>query len=89
MALDRTHVKVHRCAGGRKRGASEQAIGVTKGGRNSNLHALWISYADRGVIISEARQRRRLHVGSECVSLTVGIRKPLGDKAYNSDPFRE
>jgi transposase len=40
VALDSTHVKAHRGAGGGKGGASEQAIGVTKGGRNSKLHAL-------------------------------------------------
>ena len=40
MALDSTHVKAHRCAGGGKGGASEQAIGITKGGRNSKIHGL-------------------------------------------------
>jgi hypothetical protein len=28
-------------------------------------------------------------VGPECVSLIAGIKKLLGDKAYDSDPFRE
>jgi hypothetical protein len=28
-------------------------------------------------------------VGPECVSLMAGIKKLLGDKAYDSDSFRE
>ena len=28
-------------------------------------------------------------VGPECVSLITGIKKLLGDKAYDSDPFRK
>ena len=38
VALDSSHVKIHRCASGGK-GAQTQAIGVTKGGRNSKIHA--------------------------------------------------
>jgi hypothetical protein len=46
-----TDVKAYRFASGGKRRASEQAIGVTKGGRNTKLHALVDNYGDRGLII--------------------------------------
>jgi hypothetical protein len=46
VALDSPHVKAHRCAVAEK-GASEQAIGVTKGGRNSFMRLL-IDYAGGG-----------------------------------------
>ncbi len=37
-ALDSSHVKAHRCAS--EKGAEIQAIGLTKGGRNSKTHAI-------------------------------------------------
>ena len=40
VAIDSSHVKIHRCATGGKRGAETQAIGVTKGGRNSKIQAI-------------------------------------------------
>jgi hypothetical protein len=90
VALDSTHIKAHRCARRRKRGASEQAIGVTKGGRNSKLHALVDKLCRPWVIILMPRQRCRLQggaVGPECVSLIAGIKKLLGDKAYDNNLF--
>ncbi len=38
--IDSTHIKAHRSAGGGKRGAYLQAIGQSRGGRTSKLHAL-------------------------------------------------
>jgi transposase len=73
----------------RKRGASEQAIGVTKGGRNSKLHALVDKLCRPWVIILTPGNVADCTVGPECVSLIAGIKKLLGDKAYDSDPFRE
>ena len=40
VLLDSTSMKVHRCATGGKRGQRSQAIGVSRGGRNTKLHAL-------------------------------------------------
>jgi transposase len=72
-----------------KRGASEQAIGVTKGGRNSKLHALVDKLCRPWVIILTPGNVADCTVGPECVSLIAGIKKLLGDKAYDSDPFRK
>jgi transposase len=73
----------------RKRGASEQAIGVTKGGRNSKLHALVDKLCRPWVIILTPGNIADCMVGPECASLRAGIKKLLGDKAYDSDSFRE
>jgi transposase len=73
----------------RKRGASEQAIGITKGGRNSKLHALVDKLCRPWVIILTPGNVADCTVGPECVSLMAGIKKLLGDKAYDSDSFRK
>ena len=73
----------------RKRGASEQAIGITKGGRNSKLHALVDKLCRPWVIILTPGNVADCTVGPQCVSLIAGIKKLLGDKAYDSDPFRK
>src|SRR4029077_4619534 len=73
----------------RKRGASEQAIGVTKGGRNSKLHALVDKLCRPWVIILTPGNVADCTVGPQCVSLIASIKKLLGDKAYDSDPFRK
>jgi hypothetical protein len=38
--LDSSHVKAHRSAAGEKRGERAQAIGRSRGGRSSKIHAL-------------------------------------------------
>ena len=73
----------------RKRGASEQAIGVTRGGRNSKIHALVDKLCRPWVIILTPGNVADCTVGPECVSLMAGIKKLLGDKAYDSDKFRK
>lgn len=40
VLLDSTHVKTHRCAAGGKGGSEPQAIGRSRGGRTTKLHAL-------------------------------------------------
>ena len=73
----------------RKRGASEQAIGVTKGGRNSKLHALVDKLCRPWVIILTPGNVADCTVGPECVSMIAGIEELIGDKAYDSNSFRK
>ena len=89
MALDSTHVKAHRCAGGGKGGASEQAIGITKGGRNSKIHGLVDKLCRPWVLILTPGNTADCTVGPACVSLLDGIAELLGDKAYDSNSFRK
>jgi transposase len=87
--LDSTHVKAHRCAGGGKGGPRNRRSASLRG-RNSKLHALvdrlcqsWVIILTLGNNIADCT------VGPECVSMMASIKKLLGDKAYDSDAFRE
>jgi transposase len=73
----------------RKRGASEQAIGITRGGRNSKLHALVDKLCRPWVIILTPGNVADCTVGPECVNMIAGVKELLGDKAYDSDDFRK
>jgi len=65
VALDSTHVKAHQLCWRRKKGAPEQAIGVTKGGR-SKLHALVDKLCRPWVIILTPGNVADCTVGPEC-----------------------
>ena len=73
----------------RKRGASEQAIGVTKGGRNSKIHGLVDKSCRPWVLILTPGNTADCTVAPACVGLLDGIRELLGDKAYDSNKFRK
>jgi transposase len=73
----------------RKRGASEQAIGVTRGGRNSKVHAIVDKLCRPWVIILTPGNVADCTVGPECVNMIAGVKVLLGDKAYDSDEFRK
>src|SRR6187200_2693927 len=87
MALDSTHVKAHRCAGGGKGGASEQAIGITKGGRNSKIHGLVDKLCRPWVLILTPGNTADCTVGPACVSLLDGIAELL--RARCDSPRRD
>ena len=88
VALDSTHVKVHRCASGGK-GASEQAIGPTKGGRNSNIHARVDKSCRPWAIILTPGNVADCTMGPACVGMIDGITKLGGDKGCDSNSFRK
>src|SRR5207247_2328955 len=73
----------------RKRGASEQTIGITKGGRNSKIHGLVDKLCRPWVLILTPGNTADCTVGPACVSLLDGIAELLGDKAYDSNSFRK
>ena len=85
--LDATHVKMHRCACNPAGGQSSQAMGRTKGGMNTKIHA----------IVDEAGQPIRLllsagHDADISQAQTLAEEIPgtmlVADKGYDSDPFR-
>jgi hypothetical protein len=73
----------------RKRGASEQAIGVAKGGRNSKIHGLADKLCRPWVLILTPGNTADCSVGPACVSPVDGIKELLGDKTYDSNSFRK
>src|SRR5262252_7746708 len=88
VALDSSHVKIHRCASGRKRGAETQAIGVTKGGRNSKIHAVVDDRCRPWVFVLTPGNTADSTVAETCVSLIPGIAGLVADKGYDTDAFR-
>ncbi len=63
-------------------------IGVTRGGRNSKIHAPVDEFCRPWGIILTPGNVADCTVRPECVSLMAGVEKLLGDKAYDSDQFR-
>ena len=72
----------------RKRGAEIQAIGLTKGGRNSKIHAVVDEFCRPWVFILTPGNTADCSQAEACVSLLPGIKQLLADKGYDSDTFR-
>jgi transposase len=86
--LDSTHIKVHRCASNPRGGQAAQAMGRTKGGMNTKIHA----------VVDEAAQPMRLFLsaGNEAdishaptMAEEIPAAMLVADKGYDSDPFRQ
>ena len=81
--------KAHRCSAGGKRGAEEQAIGRSRGGRTTKIHAV----ADgKGRIFAFDLTGGNRHDIKPAAALIGPLPKALsllGDTAYDSDAFRE
>ena len=67
----------------------EQAIGITKGGRNSKIHGPVDKFSRPWVLILTPGNIADCTVAPACVSLLAGIKEVLGDKAYDSNKFRK
>ena len=72
----------------RKRGAEIQAIGLTKGGRNSKIHAIADEFLRPWVLILTPGNTADCVMAQECVSLIPGIKELLADKGYDTNAFR-
>ena len=86
--LDATHVKAHRCAANARGGREHQALGRTKGGLNTKLHAV---VDPRGqvanLLLSAGNDADISH--AQNVLEEVPAAMLVADKGYDSDPFRE
>ena len=71
-----------------KRGAETQAIGVTKGGRNSKIHAIVDEECRPWVFVLTPGNTADCLVAETCVSLVPGIAGLVADKGYDTDAFR-
>jgi transposase len=71
-----------------KRGAETQAIGITKGGRNSKIHAIVDEECRPWVFVLTPGNTADCVVADTCVSLITGITELLADKGYDTDAFR-
>ena len=85
--LDATHVKAHRCASNARGGREHQAVGRTKGGLNTKLHAV---VDPRGhvakLLLSAGNEADISH--AQAVLEGVPAAMVVADKGSDSDPFR-
>jgi transposase len=72
----------------RKRGAEFQAIGLTKGGRNSKIHAIVDEFLRPWVLILTPGNTAGCTLAQDGVSLIPGIKELLAGKGYGTDAFR-
>ena len=72
----------------RKRGPDFEAIGPTKGGRNSKIHAVVDKFCRPWAFILTPGNTADCVMAQECVSLIPGIKQLLADKGYDTDAFR-
>nr|WP_086008376.1 IS5 family transposase [Nitrobacter hamburgensis] len=88
VLIDSSAVKAHRCASGGKGGKHQQAIGRSRGGRTTKIHAL---------TDAECRPVAFLLTGGQIADCTAGAvlleempRSAIlhGDKGYDSDAIR-
>ena len=74
---------------GRKKGEQNQAIGRSRGGRNTKIHAI----ADaKGRLLSVLLSGGEAHdgpAGQRLIRWTKAAKKLLGDKAYDSAELRQ
>jgi len=73
----------------RKRGADFEAIGTTKGGRNSKIHAIVDEFCRPWVFILTPGNTADCVMAEDCVSLIPGIKELLADKGYDTNAIRD
>ena len=74
--------------GGRKRGAFKQALGKSRGGRTSKLHALTDGKGRPRVLILTAGNINDITVAAQLIENAGPIQKLLADKAYDANHLR-
>ena len=89
QCIDSTTSKAHRCSAGGEGGADEQAIGRSRGGRTTTIHAI----ADRaGRLIAFAITPGQRGDIRPAAALLATLPKPdyvLADTAYDADKLRQ
>ena len=87
--IDSTVVKAHRAASGGKRGEKNQAIGVSRGGRTTKIHAV---VDGKGRPLSFTVTGGQVHDSQVVEEILATPRSPLAitaDKAYDSAKVRQ
>ena len=86
-SIDSTSAKVHKHAQGSSDSSENQAIGKSRGGPNTKIHALVDTPGRAGRLLLTAGHRHDIVAApdlvADCTSKTI-----LADKAYDSDEFR-
>ena len=75
--------------GRRKKGVQRQAIGRSRGGRNTKIHALADAKGRFLSILLSGGEAHDYPVGQRLARRAKGAAKLLGDKAHDGDDFRQ
>src|SRR5258707_8507234 len=76
------------CSSDLKRGAFEQAIGRSRGGRTTTLHALSDDAGRPRVLLLAPGNQHDVTMAPELLRLAGPIRRLLADKAYDTNKLR-
>ena len=84
--LDSTHVKVHRCASNPAGGQAAQAMGTTRGGLNTKIHAVVDEAGLPGrLLLSAGNEADITHAETMAEEIPAGML--VADKGYDSEAF--
>ena len=89
-----TDDRLHACEGtplgsGRKRGEQKQAVGRSRGGRNTKVHALADAKGRLIAILLTGGEAHDCPVAERLIRRVKPPKRMLGDKAYDSAELRE
>jgi transposase len=86
--VDSTHVKLHRCASNPCGGQASQAMGRTKGGMNTKIHAV-VDQAGHPIrlLLSAGNDADISH--AQIITAEIPAKMVVADKGYDSDEFRQ
>ncbi|MBX9630160.1 MAG: IS5 family transposase [Burkholderiales bacterium] len=87
--IDSTHIKTHRSASGGKGGSRPQAIGRSRGGRNTKIHAIADAKGRLLSLILTGGEAHDCPVAKDLIRRCQAAEQLLGDKAYDSAELRE
>ena len=74
---------------GRKRGEQKQAVGRSRGGRNTKIHALADAKGRLIAILLTGGEAHDCPVAERLIRRVKSAKRMLGDKAYDSTELRE
>ena len=87
---DRLHTRQSASLGiGRKRGEQKQAVGRSRGGRNTKIHALADAKGRLIAILLTGGEAHDCPVAERLIRRVKSAKRMLGDKAYDSAELRE
>ncbi len=87
--IDTTHVKAQRSAAGGKGGEQKQAVGRSRGGRNTKIHALADAKGRLIALLLTGGEAHDCPVAERLIRRMKPSKHMLGDKAYDSAELRE
>ena len=88
QCIDSTSAKAHRCAAGGEGGAQKQAIGRSRGGRTTKVHAVVDGLGRLIAFILTEGNRHDLPPAAGLIEPLPKAESLLADAAYDSDAFR-